>query len=153
MRSLICLFVMLSILTGCSSRDSKAPALFPVTGNLKIDGKPLEGIIVQLMPADMNSGAQPCSGTTDKDGNFKIATNGDRGATAGKFKVVLATDQVQQQSGPVSVEEAAKLSGAGIKFKGMPKKVYPFPQVWASPLTTPKTIDVKEEANTLNIDI
>jgi hypothetical protein len=144
--------ILLLCVLGCSSGGTAPPPLYPVTGNLKVDGKPLADIIVQLMPVDMNSKAQPCSGTTDKDGNFKLATNGDRGATAGSFKVVLGTGIAQQQ-GPITVEEATKLSGEGRKFGGMPKQTYPFPKEWTNPKTSPKTIEIVDKGITLNLDL
>ncbi|HVW01721.1 MAG TPA: hypothetical protein VHB77_15325 [Planctomycetaceae bacterium] len=155
MRTLTGLLLLLLIVPGCSGGSGKlaAPKLYPVKGNLKIDGKPTEGITVQLSPADPESKAQPASGVTDADGNFTIRTNGDRGATEGKFKVVLGMGTDVKTQGPMSLEEATKLSGAGTKYGGMPTPKYPFPIEWASPLTTPKTVDVTSQGAELNIDI
>lgn len=152
MRSLTGLLLLLLFVPGCSSPGVAPPKLYPVTGNLKVDGKPLEGVTVQLMPADPQSTAQPCSGVSTKEGDFVIRTNGDRGATAGKFKVVLGGAAIVQE-GPVSVEEAAKISGAGTRFGGMPKPKYPFPMEWTNPKTTPKTVEVVDQAVVVNIDI
>lgn len=143
--------LLLLCVLGCSSPGIAPPKLYPVTGNLKVDGKPLKEIVVQLMPADTTSKAQPCSGVTDEEGNFKIATNGDRGATAGKFKVVLGGGAVKE--GPISLEEATRLSGEGRKFGGMPQVKYPFPKEWTSPKTSPKTVEIVDQGITVNIDI
>jgi hypothetical protein len=155
MRTLTGLLLLLLLVPGCSGSSGKfaPPKLYPVKGNLKIDGKPAEGITVQLSPADPASKTQPASGVTDAEGNFVIRTNGDRGATEGKYKVVLGTGVSEVKEGPVSVEEATKLSGAGVRYGGMPTPKYPFPIEWSSPLTTPKTVDVNSQGLEFNIDI
>ena len=153
MRTLTGLLLLIAMVSGCSDSKIAAPKLYPVKGNLKIDGKPAEGVTVQLIPAETNEKMQPSAGVTDAEGNFVIRTNGDRGATAGKFKVVLGGAANQTADKQVSVEEASKMSGAGIQFGGPPPPKYPFPAEWASPLTTPKTVDVTDQGLDLNIDI
>ena len=156
MRTLTGLLLLLLIVPGCSGSSGKfaPPKLYPVKGNLKIGGTPAEGITVQLSPADPASKTQPASAVTDDNGNFVIRTNGDRGATEGKYKVVLGIGSGQAKAqGPVSVEEATKMSGAGVQYGGMPQPKYPFPVEWSSPLTTPKTIDVTSQGVEFNIDI
>lgn len=160
MRLFICL-ASLCVL-GCGSSGPGAPTLYPVTGSLKVEGKPLEGIIVQLMPTDEKSNAKPGVGKTDKDGNFKILSNGDKGAAAGNYKVVLnsgvvTSPQPVQGSGEAAlkaqVEQATKMQADWAKTKGPPVVKNPFPKEWADAATTPKTFEVKKESNTLTLDI
>ncbi len=139
---------------GCGAGSGKfpPPKLYPVTGSLQVNGKKLSGVMVQLIPADATSTARPAIGVTDAEGNFKIATNGDRGAAAGNYKVVLGAG-AEERTEPMTVEEATKISGAGVKFKGMPKKATPYPTEWGNPKTTPKTFEVPESESELKIDI
>jgi hypothetical protein len=135
--------------------------LYPVTGTLVVGGKPLEKIAVQLMPVDLASTARPASGTTDAEGKFAILTNGDKGAAAGKYKVVLlvATRATGQQ---ISVEEASKMSGdmsqkmAQAKDSGnrsLASTALPYPTEWADASTTPKEVEVTNQPVVINIDI
>jgi hypothetical protein len=153
--------LVLICLWGCSSGGPAPLPLYPVTGNLKVDGKPLEATAVSLMPVDATSKAKPAVGTTDKEGNFKIATNGDRGAAAGPYKVVLGGAAVEDSSTSLEkltpaqqAAEVSKRQGDLVKNKGMPlSKKYKFPSEWADPKTSPKTFEVTTGANVLNIDI
>ncbi len=147
--------VFLLCLLGCSG-GADGPALYPVTGTLKAGGKPLADITVQLIPVDANSKTKPGTGVTDAEGNFTIRTNGDKGAETGKFKVVLAAPAASVPSGPMSLEEATKMSGQYAKSGGPPKVApssLPFPAEWAGASTTPKEIDVAKEPVVINIDI
>ena len=153
--------LLLICLMGCSSAGSGALPLHPVTGTLKVDGKPLEATSVALMPVDIASKAKPAVGMTDKDGNFKIATNGDRGAAAGSYKVVLGGAGVTESSGSQrqltpaeQVAETMKQQAELVKTRGVPvAKKYKFPSEWADAKTSPKTFEVKTGTHTLNIDI
>jgi hypothetical protein len=153
MRKLTGLLLLILIVPGCSASTVAPPKLYPVKGNLKIDGKPAEGVTVSLMPVESNTNGRPGVGTPDAEGNFIIRTNGDRGATVGQYKVVLGNTATQDPKKQVTVEEATKMSGAGIKFGGPPPPKYSFPSEWASPLTTPKTVDVTDKGLEFNIDI
>ena len=153
--------LILICLWGCSSGSTGALPLHAVTGTLKVDGKPLEATTVALMPVDITSKAKPAIGTTDKEGNFKIATNGDRGAAAGSYKVVLGGEGVSESASSTrqltpqeQAAEAAKQQAVLAKTQGRPAvKKYKFPTEWADAKTSPKTFEVKAGTNTLNIDI
>ena len=149
MRRLSCL-VLLCVL-GCGSEVVKPLPLYPVTGSVKVKGAPLKDTLVQLLPVDPSSKAKPGVATTDSEGNFVIRTNGDKGANSGKFKVVLGS--VVEQQGPVSLEDATKMSGQYTKTGGPPKPTFAFPKEWASAKTTPKEIEVTDKAQIVDIDI
>ena len=151
MRRLSSLLLLCAV--GCSSETIAPPTLYPVTGSLVVGGKPLENVTVQLIPVDVTSKARPGSGKTDAEGKFTILTNGDKGATAGKYKVVLGSPSLAP-SGPVSVEEATKMSGQYAKSGGPPAPVtLPYPLEWASATTSPKEVDVVDKPLEIKIDI
>lgn len=159
MRRLSCLMVI--FLWGCSQSGPGALPLFPVTGTAKLDGKPLADTTVSLMPVDSTSRAKPAIGVTDKEGNFKLSTNGDRGAAAGSYKVVLGGQGAEETSvkrdltPQEQVQEVSKKQADLVKNQGRPAaKKYKFPAAWADAKTTPKTYDVSDKnPNVLNIDI
>lgn len=161
MSRLIGLFVLCAV--GCSQGPDQPLPLYPVTGSVKVGGKPLAEVAVQLIPVDEKSRAKPGIGKTDKEGNFTITTNGDRGANVGKFKVVLGTasQQQEQKLSSMSYEEqqkarysaAEKFSGDNAKTKGVVKTGPEFPKEWTSAKTTPKEVEIVNKAVIVNVDI
>lgn len=144
-------YLVLLCAFGCSGGKDAPPSLYPVTGTVVVEGKPLADTMVQLIPVDLTSKARPGSGTTDAEGKFVIRTNGDKGATAGKFKVVLGTGA--QPPKQMSLEEATKMSGQYAKSGGIPQVKPPFPKEWADPKTSPKEVEVTNQAVVVNVDI
>ncbi|HEY1376058.1 MAG TPA: hypothetical protein VGF55_04660 [Gemmataceae bacterium] len=74
---------------GCSGD----PKLVPVTGTVKLDGKPVEGVRVYFWPTDMTAKSfqnRMAIGFSDKTGRFALkGTNGD-GIATGDYKVTFA---------------------------------------------------------------
>jgi len=152
MRQLSCLLLLCAL--GCNGGATAPPPLYPVTGSLVVGGKPLENIYVQLLPVDVNSKAKPGTATTDAEGKFVIRTNGDKGANAGKYKVVLGTSPTATTPNKqMTVEEATKMSGEYAKTRGIPTVTLPYPKEWGSPATTPKEVEVTSAPVVVNIDI
>jgi len=147
------LFLLLSFIAlGCSG--VKGPPLFSVTGKLVVGGKPLENTTVQLIPFGPDPNARPGIGKTDKEGKFTILTNGEKGATAGTFKVVLISAIATETTGQMTVEQATKMSGQYAASGGPPKAtILPFPAEWADANLTPKEITVVDKPVTLNIEL
>ncbi len=148
MRRVCCLLLLASVV-GCAQSGPPAPPLFGVSGILTIGDKPTPDVAVQLMPMDVNSGARPASGITGSDGRFVVATNGKLGAAKGKYKVVLGSVSTQ----PMSHEDFKKISGDGVKRKGMPKATMPFPESWSRPNTSPLEHEVVDKSTTIEIKI
>jgi hypothetical protein len=154
-------------LLGCSAGGDGALPLYPATGSLKVNGKPLANITIQLQPSDPASKSKPGVGKTDAEGKFMIATNGDKGANPGKYKVVLidgdsmaAANQTQGMGGKqMTVEEATQMSGAmtqKIQQQGaaaMAAKEPAFPKEWGAAHTSPKEVEVKNAPIEIPIDI
>jgi hypothetical protein len=72
------------IMGGCN----RGPNLVPVSGQVKIDGKPLEHGIVTVWVKDY----RPACGAIDKDGHFTLMTHiaGD-GCVAGSYPVTISS--------------------------------------------------------------
>jgi len=149
----VCCLVLLGLVAGCTGAPDSAPALYPVTGELIVGGKPLADIQIQLTPVDLQAKMKPGLGKTDAEGKFTIITNGDKGANPGKYKVVLSTQTVAQ-TGEYSLEEAMKQSGQYAKTGGPPKPTAPpFPPEWGGAQTSPKEVEVTKQPLHIKIDI
>jgi uncharacterized sulfatase len=71
--------------------------LVPVTGVVRLEGKPLEGATVTLLP--VGDRGLPASATTQKDGSYRLATfqEGD-GAMPGDYCVLVTTEIQSKRS-------------------------------------------------------
>lgn len=98
----------LCLLLGCGGGVKKEviPPLEPVSGIIKLDGKPGEGVTVTFVPAANNSG-NPGSGTTNAEGKYEIVyRNGDKGVAAGDF-VVMFSKLAQKDGSPIPPDKTA----------------------------------------------
>jgi predicted small lipoprotein YifL len=73
----------LVFLTGCGSRG---PQMFPVSGTVTLDGKPVAGASVMFSP---ETNGTPAAGTTDEQGYFTLRTVNRDGVSPGKHKVTV----------------------------------------------------------------
>jgi hypothetical protein len=111
MRNCLCLSALASaavLLCSCSEeRDPSWKETYPVTGEVYVDGQPVEGLYVQLHPvAGVDTTNPTFSGAmTDKDGKFAISTyeEGD-GVPAGEYTLTFMWGQLNlfsmQYGGP-----------------------------------------------------
>jgi hypothetical protein len=87
---------------GCGGQ----PKLVPVSGEVKLDGKPAEGVRVYFWPVDQTAKTfvnRFAIGFSDKEGKFLLrGTNGD-GVEAGEYKVTFA----RPVAGPVKPNRRA----------------------------------------------
>jgi hypothetical protein len=80
-------------LLGCGDSASPPPKedLVPVTGTVKIGGKPAVGIYVSFVPSGSTKG-QGASGVTDEKGEFELEHNAthEPGIAAGDYQAKLS---------------------------------------------------------------
>ena len=81
-----CAFCLCLLVTGCGEPGIGA---IPVQGTVKVDGKPMEGVMVIFHPD--SEGGRAAAGRTDANGVYKLTTEiaGD-GALAGSYKISLS---------------------------------------------------------------
>jgi hypothetical protein len=78
----------------------EVPPLHPVSGTVKLDGKPEAGIAVTYYPAANNKG-NGGSGTTDESGEFTLKfRDGQEGIPAGDY-VVMFSKLTQKDGSPI----------------------------------------------------
>ncbi len=143
---LLSLVVAMSVLSGCGGGAPDGPRMYPVTGTLTVGDKPLADINVQLIPADVSPKSMISSGKTDASGRFAVVgTNGQKGAVPGKYKVVLARAGSAAPSSPASHGQDG----------GPPRQdaSLPFPKEYSDLATSPRTVDVSNQAITLDLKL
>lgn len=87
MRQMLCLLAAISV--GCGGAGSDDPPLTPVSGAVRLDGKPLERATVIFVPVGATKGRGPF-GVTDAEGKYSLQTaNGGEGAAAGDYVVIV----------------------------------------------------------------
>ena len=82
--------ISLGVFTGCGDGG---PKVVPVEGTVKLNGKPLDKILVEFLPT---SDGQRSFAETDAEGHFKLTTDDGKknGATVGKHKITLKDTSV-----------------------------------------------------------
>jgi hypothetical protein len=77
-----------SVATGCGGESD----LIHVTGTVKIDGRPAEGVQVSFWPAEaagQNSRNRFALGMTGRDGRFEVKSLSEKGIEPGDYKVTF----------------------------------------------------------------
>jgi hypothetical protein len=136
------LTALLLVLSGLScSRSSPGRPVFPVHGQVLLEGKPVANVLVAFHPvgawgADEN---RPYA-ETDRDGRFTLSTYGFQdGAPAGEYKVALRDLRGEGEGAEVQPDEAS------------PRKPRPNrpPASYANPETSGFRVRVHEGRNEL----
>jgi hypothetical protein len=105
--SSIALITLVLIGYGCGD----GPALVPASGNVTLDGEPLEGAIVTFVPVVGNAVSTTGTDSTGPKGNFQMSYNGRAGLAPGKYKVMISkTEDVSSKDGRTLPPEFAKAS-------------------------------------------
>ena len=86
--------VLLAFLpAGCGGRGGDNLTKYPVTGGVRVNGKPEKGLIVRFLakgPKKPNANAGYPVGITNEEGVYELSTNGIKdGAVAGAYDVVI----------------------------------------------------------------
>lgn len=114
------IYTSLLLLCGCGGSGVK---LYPVSGTVKVDTEPVEGLIVGFAPAE---GGMSGSGTTDAIGQYTITSAQGRGLPAGNYNVSIqrapvvintAAADSELQSSSNSAAYAQQASGGASQYK------------------------------------
>lgn len=135
--------VLLLVANGC---EPAGPKVYQVTGKVTIDGAPAKDVQITFQPLD--STGVVGSSRVAPDGKYSITSGneGKPGISAGKYKVVL---QPLASSDPTAAMAKYKTTPQG----GAPKMEVTFPKEYSDAATSPKEVEVKPQANTIDIDI
>ncbi len=106
-KNLAITFSLLMTIAGCGS-GSNVPPVYPVSGLVTFDGKPMAGGgSIAFIPLGGQTG-KTAGGTIDKEGRYTLSTHGeDDGSMAGEFRVVITQEVVGE---PESVPDGSGLT-------------------------------------------
>ena len=166
----LCPAVLVVLASGCpdgASRDSSWGETYPVSGQVLLNGVPVEGATVGFSPVD---GGQSARGRTDANGNFTLRTFfsvnfDDEGALGGEHRVTLYKAPPQpkeetEQRTASTPEEAAQMAMQQNAQRYSQKSIKDaqkntvFPKEYRSSDTTPLRREVKAgEPNEFKIEV
>jgi hypothetical protein len=126
--TLLRLTILSIVLAGCGRKDN----LLPVKGMLTLDGKPLAGATVILIPQGL-TGKSAC-GTAAGDGSFQLATSGRDGALPGDYTVIVGVAALEQRGGDPGKGEAAARRRMGTQASPAALSI---PSVYGNASTSP----------------
>lgn len=120
------------------------PTMYPVSGVVTLDGKPLAGASVALVPI---AEGMLAVGTTQPDGSFQMQTfeNND-GARPGKYRVTVSLNRV-------TGVEVTSDGLSGQVAAGGPKVEWVTPEKYSKPDTSGFTADVEPGMAPLKLDL
>jgi hypothetical protein len=142
------LAVLLLAIVGCKE---SGPTVYPVTGKVTMDNKPLTDVRVEFYPVD-NDSTKHASGNVDEQGVYTLRSGaeGKEGAQPGKYKVYLSPVAAEVTEGGTYGNQQG---GPGGQSSGPPMPKLTFPQQWSQPASTPLEVEVKEQSNTIDIEV
>jgi len=92
-----CWVATMILLAGCGSKTG--PDVGTVTGQVSLDGKPLEGVNVVFQPET----GRPSIGKTDRSGKYELTYSASRtGAQVGRHSVVIEPAGPESDAAPVA---------------------------------------------------
>ncbi len=154
MRSLLFLtLIIVAGISGCTPRVEVA-TLFPVKGRVTLNGAPLAGCKLVLIPVKTDPGADDgYAGVLNEKGEFELSSlKGKAGAAAGQYKVTFQLAAVEDVNSEASRQAAMKAMMSG--GAGPPEqKEAPYPAEYSSYKTSPKEVEISREANELLISL
>lgn len=104
---------------GCGSSEKKIETV-PVSGTVTLDGKPLPAALVTLHPTEGK--ANPCSATSNEQGEFKLSFGSYPGVMPGAYKVTI--EYLTKPDGkPIVAEpgmDAMQLKMQGLAIQALP---------------------------------
>ena len=85
---------LIPLATGCGGGSTPPPVAGTVkfTGSVTLDGKPLSGAVVTLLPTTATGGALGAGAVTDEGGKFDVKTGDGHsdGALPGDYRVIIS---------------------------------------------------------------
>lgn len=127
-------FLLSVLASGCGSSTPGIKTV-PVTGVVKLNGQPLPTAVVTFH--EVTGKANPCSGTTDEKGVFKLGFGSYVGAMSGNYKVTI--EYLTKPDGtPLKPEPG--MDAMQLKMQGL--AVQALPVIYSDPAYTTLKADV-----------
>ncbi len=89
----VALILLAPLVSGCGSSEPPRPPVFPVSGQVIVNGRPAAGAYVVFHPKAAESGTPSPQAYADKQGNFAVSTFSQQdGAPAGEYAVTVVLE-------------------------------------------------------------
>ena len=154
MRNLVLAAVLAAGFTGCGSKASSGPEpVYPVTGVITFQGRPVAGADVTFFNAEKNRSA---FGKTDAQGKFTLSTFAlNDGAVEGSHVVTVAKVTAPPPSAPVAPLESPDYVPPGFGESTQPEAPKSeLPEQYADAATSGLTATVQAAGpNTVSFDL
>lgn len=136
------------ILLSCLGCGSDQLRVYPVSGKISFDGKPMEGGgAIALIPTGTEAG-KAAGGIIDEDGNYTLSTytEGD-GSIPGKFRVIITQTAVEE---PEATPDGTA-PRESVPFLSAEKLI---PAIYSDFNASPLTVEIKaEKQEGVNFDL
>lgn len=133
--------------SGCGAGG---PVLYPVSGVITLNSKPLEDADVSFIPDPSNKDVTPGGDRTGPEGNYRARSNGRYGLAPGKYKVVVnkSTSSASDANLPDPIKfDRVQQEMSGIRKESLPSK-------YTDATQTAESFEVKEvKDNVFDMDI
>lgn len=81
----------LSLLVGCGGSSTRSESLVPVSGVVKVNGRPLDGVRMAFHPTGENKSLGGCWAVTDSSGSFTVThVSKEEGIPEGEYHVTFS---------------------------------------------------------------
>jgi hypothetical protein len=163
------LMTLLVLFVGCNRSDFDAPPTYPVTGKITHNGTPVEGAVVQFLPALGEGGPTAASGKTDIEGKYTLRTAftpavEEEGAMAGEYSVVVhkitlppVIQPISPPAGMSSQEQSEFMAEQAREVMGrqaaQPPPKSELPDVYGKKQTTPLEATVTSAGGNFDFDL
>ena len=136
-------FVGSFLLCATSGCGSSRPDTVPVRGTVTLDGQPVSGAAVLLIPSE---GGRPAEGISDEDGSFRLSTfaHGD-GALPGQHAVTITL--IDPTGGRPADAAGLSPTAPGVT---VPTK-WTVPKKYSMPTTSGITVEVEQGIEPLTL--
>ena len=159
--TLILLLLSAAVFTGCGGANNNPFGAVYLEGMVTLDGSPVEGVGVTLIPRNGNFSA---GGITNTYGKFTVTTGGSghgTGAKPGEYDVVFSKNEFPppRQLPSVNLAPNANPSTEGDKKKNENRRQEPvrlIPKRYESPKTSgiaPITVDTDKKKNSFTFEL
>ncbi|MDR1478638.1 MAG: carboxypeptidase-like regulatory domain-containing protein [Planctomycetaceae bacterium] len=135
-KSFLILVFIVFILAGCQNNNPYGT--IPVSGTVKLDGKPIEGVRITFSP--ISAGNMEAFGMTTQNGNFVLSTGGAKfggGAQPGEYNVTFSKTDIEDKyktKPELSAENNEKYGDSALPF--IPPLIHIIPEKYGSSQTS-----------------
>jgi hypothetical protein len=136
--------VLFALVSGCGKRP--AASVVPVTGIIRLEGKPLKKVLVRFIHASAQGRGSIAMGVTDETGRYTLTYKGQPGACVGENHVLVS--EAELPSLPLDEHGHPK---TGPYFESLGGR--PLPEQYTRLVESPLTVNVRADRTEYDFDL